>query len=95
MPKNAPKKLARIPEQLIGKTEITKSGQLFLIGKGPPEDQPLITQLFDPTQPLAHPLDGNKNVPVLKLSPDAEPSEWARFRLILQQFQDQARLRNI
>ena len=89
MPKQPPKKLAVILEQLIGKTEITQKGALFLIGKGPPEDQPLITQLFDHIQPM----DGSK-MPVLKLSTDAPPSEWAKFRMILQQFQDQARLRN-
>ena len=77
-----------IPEQLIGKTEITQKAALFLIGDGPPQDQPRITQLFDHTQPM----DANKT-PVLKLAANAPPSEWAKFRMILQQFQDQARLR--
>ena len=88
MPKQPPKKLAVIPEQLIGKTEITQQGALFLIGKGPPEDHPLVTQLFDQTQPLA-PWPRSK-IPVLKLSTDAPPSEWENFRPILQQFQAQA-----
>ena len=69
------------------------------MGASDPAKGPLTTRIYDPTQPL----DGNKFVPVLKLSKGAPPEEWEKFKELLQVTQNrptdnhdaQAHLRNI
>ena len=84
VPKAPPKKLPALPPQLIGHTEITDKGKVYLIGEAPPDENPKVTAWFDPASVLEK-WDTTKAA-VFRLAEDDPPSEWKKYEKILQQY---------